>query len=330
MINAIICFMIIFSSSFFPLQTHAQDTEYFSPDPRFQKIFCNPSSNASLNGNYTKGSTYEGYLNQILDSLIPFSATNYFYSYTQRSGSDQIWTLFYCRYDFYLPECQACVKAAVNKALNVCNVQKEAVVVYEQCTLHYANRNIASLEEEDLVVAWQPSVNNVSMDVKDFYNIVLENLAPLVNQKAYNSSKETMYYGTLIRNITSAYNLYALAQCTPDITAAECGRCLKGCVNSIPASKEGRDFMRLFQPSCQVTYSVSLFFRVKNNGSAPSPVPSDSSPVSPKTGKSATFYITRAVIPAVVGILFLLAVWFCLTKRRQSPEKSRLNKNTRG
>ncbi|KAL8151171.1 hypothetical protein V2J09_020979 [Rumex salicifolius] len=277
MINAIICFMMIFSSSFFPLQTHAQDTEYFSPDPRYQYSFCNPSSNASLNGNYTKGSTYESHLTQILDSLVPFSATNYFYSYTQGSGSDQIWTLFYCRYDFTLPECRACVQTAVNKAPSLCTVEKEAVVVYEQCTLRYANRNIFSLEEEDLVVAWQASKYNVSMDVDHFYKIVLENLAPLVNQTAYNSSKETKYYGTLITNITSAYKLCALAQCTPDITAAECGRCLKGCVNSIPASKKGRALMRLFQPSCQVTYSVSLFFRVNNNGSAASPVPSDSS-----------------------------------------------------
>lgn len=51
--------------------------------------------------------------------------------------------------------------------------------------------------------------------------------------------------------------LHTLAQCTPDLTDAECNECLTKANESLPQEKrEGR----VLTPSCNIRYDVNLFY----------------------------------------------------------------------
>lgn len=69
-------------------------------------------------------------------------------------------------------------------------------------------------------------------------------------------------YATKVENISS----YIRVDCTPDLSGADCGRCLRRARTYIPTGRQGG---RAFNPSCSVRYEFNPFFNLTAGATLP-------------------------------------------------------------
>uniref|UniRef100_A0A803NCR9 Gnk2-homologous domain-containing protein n=1 Tax=Chenopodium quinoa TaxID=63459 RepID=A0A803NCR9_CHEQI len=81
-------------------------------------------------------------------------------------------------------------------------------------------------------------------------------------------------------NFTRSIALYALEQCTPDLTPNECSQCLTRAITQLSVMQGSR----VLQPSCNVRYEIYPFYNGAVNYSASS-VHNNSAPPFAETGE---------------------------------------------
>jgi hypothetical protein len=83
--------------------------------------------------------------------------------------------------------------------------------------------------------------------------------------------------------------LYALVQCTPDLSELECNNCLAGAFQGILNCCDGKQGGRVISPSCSMRFEVEQFYNLIAAASPPSsPVAPPLSPPPPLTNTNTT------------------------------------------
>lgn len=84
-------------------------------------------------------------------------------------------------------------------------------------------------------------------------------------------------------------NIYALAQCTPDLSEQECSDCLGGAIGQFTLCCSGKIGGRLIRPSCNFGYEITRFVDPADVVPLPSPpLPSPMYPPQPSTNTNPT------------------------------------------
>jgi hypothetical protein len=128
-----------------------------------------------------------------------------------------------CRRDTDMTSCSTCIDDALHYALVSCGLQKEALLCYGLCTIQISATEISFSPVVDVSVA---QVDTLTVQSKAFA-IGLDDLISGVASMAASSSRR---FGTGVVEIDtdgSHYTAYGLAQCTAELTSAECATCLK-------------------------------------------------------------------------------------------------------
>ncbi|KAG2667523.1 hypothetical protein I3760_15G119600 [Carya illinoinensis] len=244
-------------------------------------------------GNYTSNSTYDKNLNHILSSLSSGARVNYgFFNSSYGNDSDQVHAIGLCRGDSNSDDCRSCLNNAASVLKQNCPVQKEAILWYDYCMFRYSNRSIFGLMESDPSFdMWNN--NSVSYDYWDQYFNVLWTLLASLRAEAAAEGSLRKYAA----NNTSAplfMTLYALVQCTPDLSEEECGFCLTGAFEIIPRCCGGRHGGRVIRPSCNFKFAIEPFY----NSTAEALPPSIPSPLAPPVSppRSSTSAGTHIII----------------------------------
>ncbi|KAG7983850.1 hypothetical protein I3843_04G127100 [Carya illinoinensis] len=127
--------------------------------------------------------------------------------------------------------------------------------------------------------------------------------------------------------------LYALVQCTPDLSREQCDNCLTGAFGNIPQCCSGKQGGRVITPSCNFRFEIYQFY----NSTAEALPPSISSPLAPpvslpppssnntnstpsagsKSNTSRTVIII--VVPTVAFVLLIISV--CVYLRARKPRE---------
>ena len=89
------------------------------------------------------------------------------------------------------------------------------------------------------------------------FNHLLSRL--LDNLLVHATSSKTMFAADSV-NFTEFRKLYALVQCTRDLSPISCDECLRNEVSYIPTCCDGKRGVRLLGGSCLVRYEVYPFF----------------------------------------------------------------------
>ncbi|GLT31003.1 hypothetical protein SLA2020_057710 [Shorea laevis] len=268
-------------------------------DPYFQ-------FNCVNNGNFTANSTYGTNLNLLFSQLSTTADFNYgFHNLSVGRSPDQVNAIGLCRGDQKEDACRSCLNETISEHVQRCSIYKEAIGWSEFCTLHYSSQQLfGSMESSPWRILF--NVNNAS-DVNGFNQA----LSPLLN----NLSSRAAAGGPLPKyaadNTTGPgffLTIYALEQCTPDLSQQECSDCLTTAIGRIPSGCYGKIGCRVLQPSCNLRYETSPFFAAVAD--IPHEPPPPSSSPSPTEGNGNASNTTRiiiiAVIPSVVGILSLV------------------------
>ncbi|KAM1186508.1 hypothetical protein FF1_015660 [Malus domestica] len=261
------------------------------------------------NTTFTPNSTFQSNLNRLL-SILSSNANHStgFYNDTVQTTNNAVYGLFLCRGDVVGTDvCETCVATATAEAPQRCSLQKQAVIWYEDCMLRYSNESFFSTAPElTPLYSWN---GDDPPDQTRFNQVV----AASMNEVATEAAKDADKFATKKETVSDRIHLYSLGQCTQDLSATACERCLRAAIAEWQSCCSGKREVRLLHPSCNFRYATYLFYA--QNDTAPEPAPG--APPPPPKGKSKipTVTVVAIVVPISVSVLLIVVGYCCITRR---------------
>ncbi|XP_042490139.1 cysteine-rich repeat secretory protein 38-like [Macadamia integrifolia] len=207
----------------------------------------------STTQNYTSNGTYETNLNKLMASLshrVPHSG---FGHVSVGQEPNRVYGLGLCRGDVSSTDCKTCIANAKTQILQSCPNDKGAIVWYDYCLLKYSNDDFFGKIDTTNKV-YMCNTQNVS-DPATFNSKVRE----LLNQVATKAHHGSKMYATGQLVLDGSEKLYGLAQCTRDLSRANCKKCLDDAINDLPTSCDGKRGGRVVGGSCNIRYELYPF-----------------------------------------------------------------------
>ncbi|KAH9608350.1 hypothetical protein KSS87_017804 [Heliosperma pusillum] len=223
-------------------------------------------TSACTNTTFPANSLYKANLNNLLTSLSTHVAKTHSGFYVTAFGNgtrDAVYGFYLCRGDQNASSCADCVANAtitVQQKAN-CPSSKVAVIWYDECTVRYSNESLFDKMEFDpfeLFINIKSYTGNITL----FKDVMYETMNGLVAPTANNQSG--IKFTTKMVNFTKSDTLYAMEQCAPDLSTADCTRCLTKAISRLEIKKGARTL----QPSCRVRYETYPFYNGAVNYSA--------------------------------------------------------------
>ncbi|KAJ0086103.1 hypothetical protein Patl1_07350 [Pistacia atlantica] len=212
-----------------------------------------------------------------------------------------------CRGDVKPDTCRSCIQNSSLQLTKSCPTQKEAVVWFDDCMLRYSNRSFFGNMEFG-PYAWMYNPNNVS-EVSQFREVLGKFLNNLTKIAA--SGGPLRKFATGNSTTPGSPSIYALMQCTPDLSEQECVECLNNVTSLIPQCCDGRQGGRVMAPSCNFRYEKDIFYNSTVYVATPSPSPSPatpspaSSPTNSATQRGRESSLSQTVVHIAVPLLIL-------------------------
>ncbi|CAK9164461.1 unnamed protein product, partial [Ilex paraguariensis] len=234
---------------------------------------------------YSPNSTFKSNLNLLLSNLSSNNTpNNLFYNATAGRGPPgAAYGLFLCRGDVTINVCHDCVVTASQEIVKSCPNETVAYIWYDECMLRYDNKSFFGIVDESPKVSMLNTENIAEKD--QFAKVLGDTLDELVNRASSNRSLNDQYvkrFATGDVNFTSRQRLYSLVQCTPDLSGADCKRCLQVAIDNLRICCNGKQGGRVLQPSCNIRYEIYPFYGLKATAPLPSPTLPPSSLTSPR------------------------------------------------
>ena len=228
-------------------------------------------------GNYTANSTYQRNLARLAAALPRNASASpaLFAKGSVGAVPDIAYALALCRGDAAnATACGACVATAFQDAQQLCAFAKDAAVYYDACYLRFSNRNFLGDTASNGGELILMNALNVSSPVGAF-DAAVRGLLNAAGGYAANSSRR---FATGEGAFDAANpTIYGLAQCTPDMSPADCRSCLGDVFGLIPQYLSGRQGGRVLGVRCNFRYEVYPFF----TGGPSLRLPAPSSPPPP-------------------------------------------------
>ncbi|KAK1416738.1 hypothetical protein QVD17_25854 [Tagetes erecta] len=280
--------------------------------------------------NYTINTTYQRNLNTTLTTLPTTDSGLGYFNRSIGQGNDRVISFALCRGDINPDACFGCLNFSIVNLLQLCPNQKGAIVYYDYCLLLYSNQYLSGTNQ-GLFSAYLWNSQNATN--KDRFNGALR---PLLGNLTVDAAA-----GDSLRKFASGNttgpdfsDIYALVQCTPDLTELRCRECLSDAVNQFAGSQySGAIGGRVIQPLCNFRYESYKFF----NGSTlvippppPSPLPPPNSqaspPVStPSSGRSTSTTVIIIVVIVIVSIILIITFICILVRLRRRKQTASSN-----
>ncbi|TVT99469.1 hypothetical protein EJB05_55138, partial [Eragrostis curvula] len=216
--------------------------------------------NCSTTGNFTNDSPYLGNLVRLMSQLPPSAIANGgFYSTTAGEPPSKVFALTMCYADRNWTECQNCLRDAMFYAHQVCPFSREVRACYRACVFRYSSRSFFSVADLTLAFNVYKGVGKAYevSDIASMNSTRLKLMSQLAEQAA-GSSRLRLANGSQPYTDSQGRSqvMYGLAQCTRDLNASECTRCLTTFVAMLWPSHPNGTYGAVKGYSCYVVYSV--------------------------------------------------------------------------
>ncbi|KAK4492777.1 hypothetical protein RD792_000097 [Penstemon davidsonii] len=272
------------------------------------------------NGNYTANSTYQINLNTLLSSLSRNIDPNGFYNASVGQNLNRANAILLCRGDIQLDACRSCVQNATFDILSSCPNQRQAVLWNEFCMLRYSDESIVgTLTTSPRYWYWNP--HNASSPLPDQFMFTLRTLLDDLRVRAS--------FGGSLRKVaagnTSApefQTIFALIQCTPDLTSDDCSSCLIDSAQDLMRCCSTRAGGRVLTPSCNLRFETYLFYNESRFRELEAILPPPPPPPGPDDDNNTTRSIIIVVVSVVAALIVGVFVGFLLRKGiKQKPKE---------
>ncbi|XP_057433914.1 plasmodesmata-located protein 7 isoform X2 [Lotus japonicus] len=185
---------------------------------------------------YTPNSPYELNLNSLLTSLVNSATYSSYNNYTVVGADDVAYGLYQCRGDISMPDCATCISRAVSRAGVLCQEARGGAVQLEGCYVKYDNAKFLGAEDKTVVLRKCGPSAGYSLGERD---AVLSGLAGS---------------GGYFR-VGGAGGLTGVAQCTGDLSYAECQDCVSEAIRRLRSECAAADYGDMFLVKCYARYS---------------------------------------------------------------------------
>ncbi|XP_024047416.1 cysteine-rich receptor-like protein kinase 29 [Citrus clementina] len=164
------------------------------------------------------------------------------------------------------------------------------------------------------------NMNNVTDDVSLFNQALQDLLRRLRDTAASGNSQKKFATGDMTASFRT---IYALEQCTPDLSELQCSDCLDRAIGEIPNCCSGKIGGRVLKPSCNFRFETERFYNPTANSPPPSPPP-------PAEGNgSDTARTVIIILIPTVGFVILI-IFICFFLRRRKPRDNSKVKTAAG
>nr|GEV61359.1 putative receptor-like protein kinase At4g00960 [Tanacetum cinerariifolium] len=258
---------------------------------------------------------YEANLNTTF-SILPTTNNGFgFYNLSTGQGNNAINSVSLCRGDINPDICLSCLNTAIDSIRQRCSYKIDAIAFYEYCSFMYTYAPI--LRNTDTWF-YTPFYEPQDATNVDSFNAALRPLMETLRAQASNGGplKKFASGNTTGPDFT---NIYALVQCTPDLSKQECHDCLEDLFNQIPKYFNGKVGGRILVHMCDFRYDIKLFFNKSDIALViPPAAPSTQPPlvISPRPPpgkkKNTTHAVTIVIVTmTVIGVIMIssLCIW---------------------
>ncbi|OVA08675.1 Gnk2-homologous domain [Macleaya cordata] len=214
--------------------------------------FCN------INKNIT--STHmSSNIDNLLAKLVSETSLNGFTSLSYGTGVDRVYGLAQCRGDVInSKECFSCIKDASTQIQQRCPNQADARIVFEYCFLRYDSHDfIGELDTSYGIIYY--NVANVTDP-----NAFEKDLGALMDKITAEALVNTNGgFGKGKTKLSPLITLYALVQCTRDLSKLSCAQCLATAIGDFATVCQYKKGCRSIYSSCYARYELyPIFFPV--------------------------------------------------------------------
>jgi hypothetical protein len=217
----------------------------------------------NASGNYTANSTYRANMQNLASSLPYLASTTPSLFAAGKSGTlpdAAIYAVALGRGDNNASSCAACVSSAIKAAPELCPLIKEVSIFNDPCILRFSNQDFPHnpLDNRGMILATNPK--NVSAAVAPTFTAAIGRLVDATIE--YAAADPVRRFGTGEEAFDKKYpKIYALAQCTPDLTSQDCRTCLKNISAEVmPNYFVGPTGGRVIGVRCNFRYETYSFF----------------------------------------------------------------------
>ena len=218
---------------------------------------------------FVPSSLYQSNLNTVLSSLSSSAeASREFHN----ASSGGVYGLFLCRGDVNATACRDCVTFATRNVVKRCPVEKQAMLWYDECQLRYSNRSFFGTVDELPRISLLNTANVTQPDQDRFSRLLNATMKEAAAEAARGGPGEKKF-ATKEADFNGFQKLYNLAQCTADLAAEDCGRCLADAIGRLPICCAGKLGGRVLFPSCNVRYEFYPFYSQTAPSQAPAAAP---------------------------------------------------------
>ncbi|QHO11379.1 hypothetical protein HN51_069164 [Arachis hypogaea] len=261
---------------------------------------------------HENGSTFQNNLNNLLQSLPSNASASKFYNTSYGNATERVYGLYMCLDFISSKACQNCIATTIEDILKLCPQSQEAVLWEESCQIRYSNTNfIGTLNDTGNI--GKDNVQNVSEPHK-FQSSVNQMLSNLSSTAAFNVSANMYATGEAPFGDET---IYALVQCTRDLSANDCSKCLKSAMRDIPSCCYGSIGARVLSRSCYLRYEFYPFYLGATGPLSPSPHTNQ--------GKNSKVWIITGIAVALVlclAIIFIYCMYFIRNKKTHKRDEA--------
>ncbi|KAH7533016.1 hypothetical protein FEM48_Zijuj04G0084900 [Ziziphus jujuba var. spinosa] len=262
---------------------------------------------------FPSGSVYGHNLNLTLTWLAGNASLNGgFYNITVGQNLDTVYGLVQCTAYISAKDCQNFADIAAKRIRGLCSNKKEASVGNDNCLIHYSNQlffstfnsghrySLANPNSVTDPVIWNRQIGNL-----------LKNLSSDAATAPARFASGTATY-------KDADKIYAMVQCTRDLTEKGCLTCLEDVIGYITQYCDGSTGCRIYSESCLFRYESYSFFLSAPSPElvpSPSPFPVSNSAITRGNKIAKKTVVIIAAILVVVSLSVISVICACCIQR---------------
>ncbi|CAA7049640.1 unnamed protein product [Microthlaspi erraticum] len=295
------------------------------------------------NGNFRPNGTYDANRRLILSSL-PSNVTaqdGFFYNGSLGQEPNRVYATGMCIPGSTLEACSDCLKTASDGLIESCPNQTNAFTWPGDptlCYVRYSNTSFSGSAVLDprLLVYNTGDITSNQTQFTEIWEDLVGGMIGAASTPKNTPSSSNNYYTANISRLETFQDIYALMQCTPDLSSRDCESCLQQSANAYQSccgQKQGGFVMR---PSCFFRWDLYTYSNAFDNITVASPPPPPPPLVPQPTDDSrnntteneedkkgiSAGVVVAITVSTVVTILILLALAFFLCRKRKSYQRT--------
>ncbi|KAL0727237.1 hypothetical protein Bca4012_023330 [Brassica carinata] len=274
------------------------------------------------NGNFSPNGTYDTNRQLILSSL-PSNVTSQeglFFNGSIGQEPNRVYVTGMCMPGSTSDDCSDCIKSASDDLIQNCPNQTNAFTWPGDPTLCYVRySNTSFLGSADLdPPAVVTRTGDISPNLTEFKTIWENLVARMIDAASTDKntpSSTNNHYKADVASLTALENIYALMQCTPDLSSGDCGNCLRQSARDYQSCCGQRPGGVVLRPSCFFRWEFYVYSKAFDNitvSSPPPPLPPVASPPADDQTSTTDNEDSKGISSGVVAAITTVIVVFIL------------------